>query len=112
MNSSVTLGALRTRAHGKLREHEIAYVKGYGVTCSSLVTSNGNLFLVAKVLKSALLLSGSHRDIKDWHAELIVDGVSVPSEHVEAALVSARAAAMEQLQESWVWNQDVVRESH
>jgi hypothetical protein len=89
----VSIGVLRTTAYGNVREHPIEYAKHYGVTCSSVFTSNGKLNMVAEVLEMKLNTSLHVADIPDWHAEVAIDGVAVGRGQVQQALEIARFKA-------------------
>jgi len=93
MNSKQTIGELTLRSFGKTTKHDVAWIPGYGVTCSSLFTSNGSLGVVTRGLESRLDVAQVLADIPDRHASLVLDGKEVLAGQVESALKSACAKA-------------------
>lgn len=93
MKAKQTLGELTLHSFGETSKHEIAWIPAYGVTCSSLFTSNGSLGVVARGLESRLDVQQVLGDIPDRHASLVIDGKAVVAGQVESALKAACAQA-------------------
>lgn len=88
-----TIGELTLNSFGEISKHEIAWIPAYGVTCSSLFTSNGSLEVVARGLESRLNVAQMRADIPDRDASLLIDGKAVVAGSVEKVLKSAFAKA-------------------
>lgn len=93
MKSKKTIGELTLRSFGETSKHEVCWIPGYGVTCSSLFTSNGSLGVVARGLESRLDVAQVLANIPDRHASLVIDGKTVVAGQVELALKAACAQA-------------------
>lgn len=86
MKTPKTIGELTLHSFGKTTKHEVNWIPGYGVTCASLFTSNGNLFVVARGLESYLDVAHALADIPDRRASLVLDGQVINAGQVENAL--------------------------
>jgi len=95
MNTHQTIGELTLHSFGKTTKHEVNWVPGYGVTCASLFTSNGNLFVVARGLESYLNVASALADIPDRRASLVLDGQVINAGQVENALKVSCSRAKE-----------------
>jgi len=93
MKSKQVIGELTLRSFGATSQHEVAWIPGYGVTCSSLFTSNGSLGVVARGLESRLNVAQVLEDIPDRKASLVIVGKAVFAGQVESALKAACAQA-------------------
>ena len=95
MNRQQTIGELPLHSFGGTTKHEVNWVHGYGVTCASLFTSNGNLFVVARGLESYLDVAHTLADIPDRRASLVLDGQVINAGQVENALKASCTRANE-----------------
>lgn len=95
MNTNQTIGELNLHSFGTTTKHAVAWVPNYGVTCSSLFTSNGSLAVVARGLESYLDTTGARRDDPGRFASLELNGQLIGAGQVEAALKAACASANE-----------------
>ena len=93
MKVKQTIGELTLRSFGETSKHEIVWIPAYGVTCSSLFTSNGSLGVVARGLESRLNVAQVRANIPDRDASLVIDGKAVVAGQVESALKAACAKA-------------------
>jgi len=91
MNEIIIIGKLTMHSFGETSVHDVAWVNGYGVTCSSLLTSNGSLEIVARCLESYLDVQKVLADIPDRRAALEIDGNAVFSGQVELAIKASCA---------------------
>lgn len=101
MKVKLILGALTLRSFGVSTKHEVTWIPDYGVTCSSLFTSNGSLGVTARGLESRLDVVQVREDIRDRYASLVIDGKPVVAGQVESALQAACAKADEKHQRAF-----------
>ncbi len=107
MKSKQIIGELTLRSFGETSKHDVAWVPGYGVTCSSLFTSNGSLGVVARGLESRLdvwqvnMPSGIRQDLLlgrsnvQWVVDLCNAAVSAERERLCVAIKAADDKASE-----------------
>lgn len=96
MRKPEIIGELTMLSFGETSTHSVAWNHGYGVTCSSLFTSNGSLSVVARGLESYLDTARVRADDPSRQTSLVIDGKEVVPGQVESALKAACAAAAQQ----------------
>ncbi len=70
----------------KSEVHPIYYNENYGVTSPTLITSNGDIVIVARKLENDLRVDRFRQEVPNYSANLIVDNCFVNKGEVEIAL--------------------------